>query len=603
MSITLSCPKDPVETRVVGRCWNWLKRHTYRLVELTGSVWKVTKISGWLNAGPSELNEKVPIKMQIMKYNATTWEDVATYDVMADKSTHTPFSYEFDEPVYIRAVRFYSPDHYVDGSSITLEGEPYCPVRAIISSFELPDTATLGEKFTGVLQIKNLGCKGRVRVVLRASPETVLFDGVLGKDETRTFTTPQIMMPDANFKDIGVDVYSEQYGKMVKTDTQNVRVLRKRLVVPKIHRFELPHRLFPRAKHSAVFTIENRGDGAGKVWVWIGTKAPSYAPDSWNTVNASEGIVINKYHYCGELTPGATITISGNLPERQWNSPTTFKLYVRTYVYENGYYVPKDSLYKEINMVKPFFKISFHKFPSRVKVNGKFGVTIATPTSIPYNQIPQETIKSMYYVYKVTCLNNGNTEAKGSSNQQHVDINGINKYAYELTKYRLEVVTYGKNKDGKSVFVKRVHADTGVGVHTAVYIDATPYGNSGWSGVVRVHGAPDKDIDYKMSMYASYADGNAEKGGPKKLINMNIHTKAGTRAHIFKNKIPQDVSDGILFRDMYFMYMNTSDPVTFVVNGEVKGTGTKYMFYDPLFFKPIERVKVAVKSVFGIFSR
>jgi len=115
------CPESVIEVYKVGRCWNWTKTHTYFPFEqLTGTaVWHVDRIDCKLKGGPSELNKRINIQLQVKKDDK--WIPVKTFSVMAYRGEPELFSAEVNDN--ITGVRFVS-DIYVDYSAIKVYGTP-----------------------------------------------------------------------------------------------------------------------------------------------------------------------------------------------------------------------------------------------------------------------------------------------------------------------------------------------------------------------------------------------------------------------------------------------------------------------------------------------
>jgi len=118
------CPESVIETKDIGRCWNWLHTHTYFPFEqLTGKrVWHVFMIDCKLKAGPSELNKRVPIRLEVQKEDGN-WYPITTFQVMAHKGKPESFSAVINAD--ITDVRFVGEGGcFVDYSEIEVYGYP-----------------------------------------------------------------------------------------------------------------------------------------------------------------------------------------------------------------------------------------------------------------------------------------------------------------------------------------------------------------------------------------------------------------------------------------------------------------------------------------------
>ena len=119
------CPYAVMEVNKVGRCWNWVNKHTYYpFSTLTGyPVWYVKSISGKLNGGPSELNRYITVYVDVMEAGSNKWSRIGEVKVMADE--HTKTSYHFNVNKSITQIRFVAENgHYVDYSEVEVVGHP-----------------------------------------------------------------------------------------------------------------------------------------------------------------------------------------------------------------------------------------------------------------------------------------------------------------------------------------------------------------------------------------------------------------------------------------------------------------------------------------------
>jgi hypothetical protein len=121
---TYNCKSILENESIVDYCWGFLETHTYDF----GEIKDIGSISGWLNAGPSELLQEIPIEIQLSNDNITyTTEDV--FLVLADSSTKSYYNLSVQKNA--RYLRFHAlPINksdtgfvrtFVDGSSLNVE--------------------------------------------------------------------------------------------------------------------------------------------------------------------------------------------------------------------------------------------------------------------------------------------------------------------------------------------------------------------------------------------------------------------------------------------------------------------------------------------------
>ena len=119
------CPESVIETKDIGRCWNYLTTHTYFPFEqLTGKrVWHVFMIDCKLKSGPSEFSSLIPLPIRLEVKKDGKWVPVKTFDVHAHKGEPEPFSAVVNAD--ITDVRFVAEEGcFVDYSEIEVYGYP-----------------------------------------------------------------------------------------------------------------------------------------------------------------------------------------------------------------------------------------------------------------------------------------------------------------------------------------------------------------------------------------------------------------------------------------------------------------------------------------------
>lgn len=354
-TLKASCPKDVKECWSASRCWNWLKSHTYRTFDemkqewpIPSQVWFVSSIKGFLNGGVSELKDYIDIKLEVQEYPSKAWKKIATYDVMADPGTKTPFTAEINKK--IMGVRFVAGEgnKYVDQSEWTITGIPLGIVKLILDSigvetkskgylpFNRLKAIEAGDDFSIKAVFKNVGDPGEYQIRFG---DKLLSTGNVGANETIT-----IRWPETGYNKMSTTVSFKERFKVLSRDHKADRY------ITRTYDVGLPLSITRRIVIDGAGILKTPVLRTWNVLIPAGIPTTvSITVKNVGSVTTTGRLLINKAPYSLSLGPGVKKTITHDLSPQYDRS---LLVDVKLYSYDQGKYKLTDSIMKSL-LIKP----------------------------------------------------------------------------------------------------------------------------------------------------------------------------------------------------------------------------------------------------------